>query len=439
MKHVEEAVAIRDRLLDGVRPGVRAPAGTGTVAAADGDLRGRRVLGRRRIRRAALARDRAAEVVPRAAVLRARPSTWWRRAAASCPRSPTSRDAGSCARSRSAGRTSTSTASCVSAEGGHVVLSTGEEFDSHPIVWTAGNARQPGRREAHRPAGRRARLGDRPRRPARRTPTTSRSPDAWAAGDDAAVPDLASPVAGRAHRAERAARGAAGQAAREEHRGDAARRAARRTTCTTASVSSRRSASAGASSSTGASSITGFLAWVMHRGYHVLAIPTWERKVRVLLVWAERRAVRARHRLAAVGAASAATPSSAAVLPRLDAPRAGGRLMPVDRRPASSSFTDRASRLVSRHRSGPDGSRALARGAQARGGFRCTGRTCSASSRSPASSCSSSPGLFLMFFYAPSSTPVIYRGRVRAARRRRRCPRPCGRPWRSRSRCRAAC
>nr|BFF16744.1 hypothetical protein GCM10025730_02650 [Promicromonospora thailandica] len=32
--------------------------------------------------------------------------------------------------------------------------------------------------------------------------------------------------------------------------------------------------------------ITGFLAWLMHRGYHVLAVPTWERKVRVLLVWA---------------------------------------------------------------------------------------------------------------------------------------------------------
>jgi NADH dehydrogenase len=31
--------------------------------------------------------------------------------------------------------------------------------------------------------------------------------------------------------------------------------------------------------------ITGFLAWLMHRGYHVLAVPTWERKVRVLLVW----------------------------------------------------------------------------------------------------------------------------------------------------------
>jgi NADH dehydrogenase len=32
--------------------------------------------------------------------------------------------------------------------------------------------------------------------------------------------------------------------------------------------------------------IKGFPAWVMHRGYHVLAVPTWERKVRVLAVWA---------------------------------------------------------------------------------------------------------------------------------------------------------
>ena len=31
--------------------------------------------------------------------------------------------------------------------------------------------------------------------------------------------------------------------------------------------------------------ITGLLAWMMHRGYHVLAIPTWERKLRVLVVW----------------------------------------------------------------------------------------------------------------------------------------------------------
>ena len=31
--------------------------------------------------------------------------------------------------------------------------------------------------------------------------------------------------------------------------------------------------------------IKGFPAWLMHRGYHVLAVPTWERKVRVLAGW----------------------------------------------------------------------------------------------------------------------------------------------------------
>ncbi|MGO1342117.1 MAG: NAD(P)/FAD-dependent oxidoreductase, partial [Cellulosimicrobium funkei] len=31
--------------------------------------------------------------------------------------------------------------------------------------------------------------------------------------------------------------------------------------------------------------VRGALAWLAHRGYHVLAIPTWERKVRVLAVW----------------------------------------------------------------------------------------------------------------------------------------------------------
>ena len=31
--------------------------------------------------------------------------------------------------------------------------------------------------------------------------------------------------------------------------------------------------------------IKGFPAWLMHRGYHVFAIPTWERKLRVFVVW----------------------------------------------------------------------------------------------------------------------------------------------------------
>jgi NADH dehydrogenase len=31
--------------------------------------------------------------------------------------------------------------------------------------------------------------------------------------------------------------------------------------------------------------IKGLPAWLMHRGYHVLAVPSWERKIRVLTVW----------------------------------------------------------------------------------------------------------------------------------------------------------
>ena len=31
--------------------------------------------------------------------------------------------------------------------------------------------------------------------------------------------------------------------------------------------------------------LRGLPAWMMHRGYHVLAVPSWERKVRVLAVW----------------------------------------------------------------------------------------------------------------------------------------------------------
>jgi NADH dehydrogenase len=31
--------------------------------------------------------------------------------------------------------------------------------------------------------------------------------------------------------------------------------------------------------------VTGFPAWIMHRGYHGLAMPTWERKIRVVSGW----------------------------------------------------------------------------------------------------------------------------------------------------------
>lgn len=80
-----------------------------------------------------------------------------------------------------------------SAENGHVVLSDGTTFDSELIVWTAGNA-------ATRLLRNHTDLPHTPRglvqvRADLRIGTADKLvPDAWAAGDDAAVPDLASPA-----------------------------------------------------------------------------------------------------------------------------------------------------------------------------------------------------------------------------------------------------
>ena len=78
----------------------------------------------------------------------------------------------------------------VSARDGHVVLSTGEEFDSNLIVWTVGNDANPMvRSHTDLPIDGRGMLivlAD------LRVGTDSEPvPDAWGAGDDAAVPDLA--------------------------------------------------------------------------------------------------------------------------------------------------------------------------------------------------------------------------------------------------------
>jgi NADH dehydrogenase len=78
-----------------------------------------------------------------------------------------------------------------SAKNGHVTLSTGEEFDADLIVWTAGNSANPVvGRHTDLPVDERGYLVVRP--DLRVEGVTG----AWAAGDDAAVPDLASPVPG---------------------------------------------------------------------------------------------------------------------------------------------------------------------------------------------------------------------------------------------------
>ena len=171
----------------------------------------------------------------------------------------------------------------VSAEGGHVVLSTGEEFDSELIVWTAGNAANPVvSKHTDLPVDERGLIVVRP--DLRVGTDASPVPDAWAAGDAAAVPDLESAIPGartvpNAQHAVRQGKRLAANIAATLH-GEGTR--------------SYRHKSLGVVATLGLGRgifqykrlvIKGFPAWVMHRGYHVLAIPTWERKVRVLAGW----------------------------------------------------------------------------------------------------------------------------------------------------------
>ena len=112
-----------------------------------------------------------------------------------------------------------------SATDGHVVLSTGEEFDSELIVWTAGNAANPVvGMHTDLPVDERGFLVV---RPDLRVGTDAEPvPDAWAAGDDAGDRGPHLPDPGHPHGAQRPTRRPPGQAARPQHRRDLARRKA---------------------------------------------------------------------------------------------------------------------------------------------------------------------------------------------------------------------
>ncbi|MFF1473117.1 NAD(P)/FAD-dependent oxidoreductase [Streptomyces mirabilis] len=166
---------------------------------------------------------------------------------------------------------------------GHVVLSNGEEFDSALVVWTAGNASNPVvHNHSDLPIDERGLLVV---RPDLRVGTDSELvADAWAAGDDAAVPDLASTVPGahtvpNAQHAVRQGRLLAKNIVADLRGGR---------------IKNYRHSSLGVVATLGLGRgifqykrivIKGLPAWLMHRGYHVLAVPSWERKIRVLTVW----------------------------------------------------------------------------------------------------------------------------------------------------------
>ncbi|RKN18771.1 NAD(P)/FAD-dependent oxidoreductase [Micromonospora musae] len=170
-----------------------------------------------------------------------------------------------------------------SAVDGHVVLSSGEEFDSELIVWTAGNGANPViSRHTDLPIDGRGLIVVRP--DLRVGTDEDPVPDAWAAGDDAAVPDLASPVAGartvpNAQHAYRQGKLLARNIAAVLH-GRKPKRYLHHSLGSIATLGLGR----GIFQYRGIV-IKGLPAWLMHRGYHVLAVPSWERKTRVLAIW----------------------------------------------------------------------------------------------------------------------------------------------------------
>ena len=170
-----------------------------------------------------------------------------------------------------------------SAVDGVVELSTGERFASDLIIWTAGVMANPVVRKTDLPLEDRGRVTTLPTLQVARDGEVV--PDAWAAGDVAAVPDISNtPGPGgfcvpNAQHAVRQAKLLAKNIV-AVLRGEAPREY----------VHDNEGAVAGLGLwngvfQKGKIAIKGPLAWLAHRGYHGLAMPTWERKLRVFGDW----------------------------------------------------------------------------------------------------------------------------------------------------------
>lgn len=173
---------------------------------------------------------------------------------------------------------STFLGSCVD---GHVVTSTGLEFDSDTIVWTAGVKANPVLSRSDLPLDESGRV--------RALPTLQVALEdgtvvdgAWTAGDCAAVPDLANPGSMCSPSAQHAVRQA-------RHLGDNLAKALR-----SAPIGDYRHKHVGTVASLGLGKgvaqvyglkLRGWPAWFMHRTYHMAQMPTFNRKVRIVLDW----------------------------------------------------------------------------------------------------------------------------------------------------------
>ena len=171
----------------------------------------------------------------------------------------------------------------VSAEGGNIQLSTGETFGSDLIVWTAGVMANPVLRATDFPLDERGRL--KVRADLRVEGENGTALDgAWGAGDATACPDLSGGGVGGycVPNAQHAVR-----------QGKLLSRnlvAVLRGEGPTDYFHKNLGAVAGLGLNVGAFqsgkfALTGYLAWLAHRGYHGLAMPSFERKFRVVWGW----------------------------------------------------------------------------------------------------------------------------------------------------------
>jgi NADH dehydrogenase FAD-containing subunit len=159
-----------------------------------------------------------------------------------------------------------------------VRLSDGEEFASDTLVWTAGSKPNPMLTTTDLP------LDGRGRVECEATLQVKGMPDAWAAGDLAAVPDLSKDDPG------------ATTAPNAQHAVRQAKRLAGNVVAVLAGQEPTpyRHAYAGSVASLGLHKgvaqvygvkLKGWPAWFMHRTYHVSRVPTFNRKARVVADW----------------------------------------------------------------------------------------------------------------------------------------------------------
>jgi NADH dehydrogenase len=170
-----------------------------------------------------------------------------------------------------------------SAVGGKIELSTGISFESDLIVWTAGVMANPVVRATDFPIEERGRI----RSSATLQITTEAGkviPGAWAAGDNSAVPDLTGGGVGgmcvpNAQHAVRQAKLMAKNIV-AVLRGETPAEYFHKNLGAVAGLGIGHGVF-----QSGKIAVKGFFAWGMHRGYHGLAMPMWERKFRVFGDW----------------------------------------------------------------------------------------------------------------------------------------------------------